>query len=408
MVRQREILPDKGDQRLGAPAEPAERARPEETKEVMWMHLDQAALEDYLSRVSGAPIQIEGINELGGGTGGAAALKAFGYGQPMCIDYRPLASGKDGSEPAEIRRVVLRRISRNSFGRERDADRVAEVWLNFHSFNHLPRHIQAQDMVALVDDGRLESAGHIRELLLLTDYAPGQLYAGDLTRIRDEGMCTDRDRARAEALADYLVGIHTVKHDDPLLWRRRLRDLVGHGEGIMGLTDSYPADFPLTPVEELRAIEVAANEWRWRLKSLTGRLSQVHGDFHPFNVLFTEQNEFTLLDRSRGEWGEPADDASCMTINYLFFSLQRYGRLAGPFENLYTAFWSHYLAGSHDDELLSVIQPWFAWRTLVLASPQWYPSIHADVRRRLLTFARRVMASRRFEWRQINDYLEAA
>ena len=28
-----------------------------------------------------------------------------------------------------------------------------------------------------------------------------------------------------------------------------------------------------------------------------------------------------MLDRSRGEWGEAADDVSSMTINYLFFGL---------------------------------------------------------------------------------------
>jgi hypothetical protein len=28
------------------------------------------------------------------------------------------------------------------------------------------------------------------------------------------------------------------KYKDLVLWRRRLRDLIGHGEGIMDLTDS--------------------------------------------------------------------------------------------------------------------------------------------------------------------------
>jgi hypothetical protein len=96
-----------------------------------------------------------------------------------------------------------------------------------------------------------------------------------------------------------------------------------------------------------------------------------------------------------------------MTINYLFFSMQRYGWLDGPFVKLYTTFWETYLAQNPDDELLSVIQPWFAWRALVLASPQWYPTLEEAVRRKILTFARRVMAKRSFEWQQINRYLEA-
>jgi aminoglycoside phosphotransferase (APT) family kinase protein len=137
-------------------------------------------------------------------------------------------------------------------------------------------------------------------------------------------------------------------------------------------------------------------------------LSQVHGDFHPFNVLFEEGLEFHLLDRSRGEWGEPADDVSCMTINYLFFSLQRYRWLEGPFRELHDRFWEHYLALRPDEELATVIQPWFAWRALVLASPKWYPTISGDVRRKLLAFAHRVMSTDRYDYHQVNQYMEDA
>lgn len=366
--------------------------------------LDQVQLEEYLTRFSGQPVAIEQVTPLGEQTTGAAALKAFGYGRPLSITYR-----LDGA----TQRVVLRRVSRNGFGRERESDRVAEVWRDFHTFNLLPRHTNALDMIALTTDDSLESAAHVKELLLLTDYVPGQPYADDLLRIRDEGAGSDQDRSRAQSLAEYLASIHAAKHDDPLLWRRRLRDLIGHGEGIMGLADSYfqagapdsQEIFPFTSVEELQTIETMANEWRWRLKPLAHRLSQVHGDFHPFNVLFDEGNNFSVIDRSRGQWGEPADDVSCMSINYLFFSLQRYGRLDGPLAELYTIFWETYLAQSGDDELAAVIAPWFAWRALVLASPQWYPLLAERARRQLLTFARRVMEAPGFEWQAVNDYL---
>ena len=239
----------------------------------------------------------------------------------------------------------------------------------------------------------------------MTAYRPGQLYADDLLRIRDEGRTRPLDLQRAEALAAYLAAIHRVRHDDPTLWRRRLRDLVGHGEGIMGLTDSYPPDLPYAPQHELQRLEEETVRWRWRLKPLDGRLAQVHGDFHPFNILFVEGPEFHLLDRSRGEWGEPADDVSCLAINYLFFSLQRSGRLDGPFHELHERFWAHYLAHRPDEQMAAVIQPWFAWLALVLASPVWYPALDDGLRRKLLTFARRVMAEERFDYRQVNGYL---
>lgn len=358
--------------------------------------LEEKHVADYLSQLTQRPIRIEQIVELGGGSEGAAALKGFGYGRPVRINYL---------DDGQVKAVVLRRVNRNGFGREYASDRAGEVWRDFHTFNELPYHIQVEDMVMIDEDGRLHSIAQAQELLLLTDYASGRPYAEDLMRIGQEGRCDPLDVERAKSLATYLADIHTVKHDDPLIWRRRLRDLIGHGEGIMGLTDSYPADESVIAASELRAIEEAANRWRWQLKPLAHRLSQVHGDFHPFNILFTEGTDFILLDRSRGVWGEPADDVSCLVINFLFFSLQWDGRLSGCFEELYTTFWESYLGHNADEELLSVIAPWFAWRALVLASPQWYPTLTVDTRNKLFNFARGVMADTVFNWQEINRYL---
>jgi hypothetical protein len=361
------------------------------------LSFDYEELKQYLEEFSGAAIQIKKVQQLGGEVVDAATLKQFGYGRPFLVSYL-VGDRKE--------QIVFHRIRRNAFGRERDDDRVAAIWFDFNTFSRLPFHVPAIDMLIHTKEGKIQSIKKADELLLVTAYRPGHPYADDLMRIRDEGKVRSLDISRADALANYLATIHQVKHNEPMLWRRRLRDLIGHGEGIMGLTDSYPTPLPYVTETDLRSLEEMANQWRWRLKPLTHRLSQVHGDFHPFNILFQDKAEFYLLDRSRGEWGEPADDVSCMTINYLFFSLQRFGRLEGPFRELHDRFWEQYFANRQDADMFTVIQPFFAWRVLVLASPLWYPNIEEDVRRKLFLFAKRVMSADYYDYRQMNQYLE--
>lgn len=368
------------------------------SENVKLMQLNFTELRRYLESQSGAPAKLLEVRQLGNdNVRGNEAIKHFGFGKPLLVRYQ---AGEQESH------IVIHRIKQNAFGRERDSDRVAAVWLDYQTFNLLTHHVRAIDMLYHTADGKLNSIHNADELLLVTRYQPGQIYATDLMRIRDEGHLNDLDLQRAEALAAYLAEIHKVKHNQPILWRRRLRDLIGHGEGIMGLTESYPQEQNYITAEELRTIEESANHWRWRLLPYSHRLSQVHGDFHPFNVLFEENLRFHLLDRSRGEWGEPADDVSCMSINFLFFSLQRSGILEGPFWQLHDRFWGRYLELQPDDELVEAIQPWFAWRALVLASPVWYPTISDDTRRKLLNFARRVMMVDRYDFRAVNRYLE--
>lgn len=361
------------------------------------MPLSATSLRSFLKARFGDAVEILAIRRLTGKGGAVEALKQFGYGRPFLVVCR---SG--GVE----RRLVFHRIRSNAFGRERDEDRAAAVWLDYHAFGRLPRHVPAVDMVIRTARGELRSVRDAQELLLVTDYRAGALYAEDLIRIRDGVAAAALDFRRAERLGKYLAQVHRKKRDDPVLWRRRLRDLVGHGEGIMGLADSYPGDAGYVSAAGLRALEEAANRWRWRLKPLSRRLSRVHGDFHPFNIVFEKAERFWVLDRSRGEWGEPADDVSCLAINYIFFSLQRFGRLERPFADLHAAFWTAYAAAAADDDLTAVIQPWFAWRALVLASPVWYPDIDTEIRLKLLRFARRVMDLERYDPSRINRYLE--
>ena len=191
------------------------------------MEFQHSTIETYLHQWLGRPVTLEALQQLGTESTGAAALKAFGYGQPLLIDYRdgdeqnrdeqnPNEQRDGESEHDKLHRVVLRRVKRSGFGHERDADCMAEIWLSFNTFNHMQHHVAALDLAGVTADNRLTSLGALQELLLVTAYAPGQPYAEDLLRIRNDGVCTAQDLRRAQALATYLADLHRVKHDDPL------------------------------------------------------------------------------------------------------------------------------------------------------------------------------------------------
>jgi aminoglycoside phosphotransferase (APT) family kinase protein len=346
------------------------------------------ALADYLGRVHGGAVGNVRMTPLGGGRQGD---KGYGYGVPLRLDYE-----LDGRP----QRAVLETVRAGPFGHEHMADRAQNLLWAHHAFASLPRHVASLDVGAVRADGALIALGNAEEFFMVASFVEGREYADDLLRLRAGAALADLDLRRADALSDYLVEIHRVRGPDPGLYVRRIREIVGHGECLFGVADSYPAQY----ADVLQEIERLALAWRWKLKSRTQRLRQVHGDFHPWNLLFREGADFTVLDRSRGEWGEAADDVTCLTLNYLFFSLQRSGRLAGAFETLWRRVWDRYLERSGDAEMLEVVAPFFAFRGIVMANPLWYPALDERLRRTLLHFVLNVLKAGRFEPARANAY----
>lgn len=357
-------------------------------------HLSKNRLQSYLEFVLAAPVRVIHFGPLGAPVE-TGAVKGYGYGEPVQIDYE--VSG-------QVRRAVLETMRPGPFGHEHMADRAQVQLWNHATFKNLPRHAQALDVGAFQTEGTLLSLGKAEEFFTLMDFYEGRGYNEDLEALRDSPELAELDIARADALCDYLVDIHRVPRPDPGLYVRHVRELIGHGECIMGLMDSYPPQHAWITPAMLESIETQCVTWRWRLKKRTHRLRQTHGDFHPWNILFRSGADFTVLDRSRGEWGDPADDVCCLTMNYLFFSLQRSEGLEGNLETIFLRFWRRYLEKSGDAEILEVVAPYIAFRALVMASPLWYPHLSEGVRRKLFALIQAVLHAPVFDPEKVKEY----
>src|ERR1017187_6950785 len=183
-------------------------------------------VEQYLRSLLKQPVTVRALTLLGREPEEISA-KSYGYGTPVRIEYETVRG--------EPRRAVLHTVAAGSFGHEHMADRAQILLWQHQAFNRLPRHIHALDVGGFDCAGDLISLGRIEEFYLLTEYADGHCYAGDLERIQADGAAREIDFARADALCDYLAEIHRHPVNQPGLYARRIRELVGHGECIMGL-----------------------------------------------------------------------------------------------------------------------------------------------------------------------------
>src|SRR5487761_1100787 len=312
-------------------------------------------------------------------------IKTLGYGVPYLVVYKTQGKRKESI-------ISSMRIGKG-FGHDFRADRVDNLVLSYDTWGDLPKHCKVQDLGAFgKKDSLMISLGRAGEFFLLRQKVEGSEYYKDLDRITSEGKLESYDIPRAKALAEYLVSNHKTKprEREIELYSRKIRDTLGHGECIFGLADSYPPEESTDFLKkgELAEIEKKCVDHRWRLKWNSERLAQVHGDFHPWNILFSNNlkrrpTEFLLLDRSRGSFGEPADDVCALSINYIFYSLRKYGKLEGEFRTLYDEFMKTYLEQSNDTKILEPMPLFYTFRALVIASPLWYPTLSATTRRQI-------------------------
>lgn len=326
-------------------------------------------------------------------------LKHAGYGQPLLVCYR--AGGA-------ARRAVFRTQGANWFGHDRRSDRAALALLAADTYGEIPDHVEVLDVGAIDAGGGLLSLKGSGEIFLITSYVEGSLYAKDLRRVERDGEATALDLDRAQALARWIGRLHQPRVDDPAeVYHRAVRDLVGSGEGVFGIVDSYPDGGPVTR-DRLARLELAIVSWRARLRDRAGRLRRTHGDFHPYNVLFREGVDFSVLDASRGGRGDPADDVAAMSINYLFGGALAPEAWERGLRPLLHAFFDAYLDITGDQGLFEALPPFVAWRLLVVASPVWYPALSDATRDALLRVAEDALTRGRFDLDRAERMLRSA
>jgi hypothetical protein len=361
------------------------------------LYIDNSKMEKYLADLYDAPTKLIDLRKLGEGFHNAGFLLRFKVGE-------------------EEKHLVMRIVRGDTgWGHDYLSDHAAVLLLQHHLFNTAPEKTccRSIDVACITKNGNVVSVGDSVEFLNLVEEVTekdGRPYIEDLFNIAKRKSLTDKDRRRCLIVADYLVSLHAVKKKNDLLYVRHIRDLIGHGEMLMGVIDTYPKPETLdfTSPEEISEIERKAVTWRNKIKYLTHRLSRIHGDFHPFgNIRFREDDTMMALDMAREEFGEPADDVSAITINYLFLSIWHFNDYVQPFKELMETFYRRYLEKTGDHEILKVIAPFYAFRGLVVAHPLYYPQIELEKRRKIFNFINNVLDAEEFDLKQIKSYIKS-
>ncbi len=327
------------------------------------------------------------------------------------VDIQKLGEGVQGAgflievnKKEGVEHYVIKGLFPEGLEHDYPADRAGVFLHDLEEFGNLPKHVRAIDVLSEMGDGTIKSIGGGREYYLLMERAEGEHYFHDLSALSKKERLETSDIVKIQSMTSYLAKIHSVKKESKHLYWRKIRDTIGHGECLMGVFDTYPEG--TVSLEETAKIEKKCVDWRARLKGEDKRLCQVHGDFHPGNIWFQNNKDFILLDRSRGPWGDAADDVTALTMNYIFFSIKHFGKLYGPYMDALRLFYDKYLNESGDVQLFNVVAPFYAFRGAVVANPVFYPDVSRENRRKIINFINGVLDDESFHVDKVNEYIK--
>jgi len=359
--------------------------------------INEQSIKQYVRAIFGVKTEHVRIKKLGEGVQGAGFL----------IEVQTTEG---------VRSYVIKGLYSEGLEHDYPSDRAGVFLLDLDEFKNLPKHVKAVDVLAEMEDGSIKSIGGGREYYLLMEKAEGRHYFHDLSAFAEKKRLDDADIAKIKAMTSCLAEIHSVRKESRHLYWRKVRDTIGHGECLMGVFDTYP-DGTIS-YDDMADIEKKCVDWRMKLKPRVKRLCRIHGDFHPGNIWFKPPTpssdkggqggviDFILLDRSRGPWGEAADDVTALTVNYIFFSINHSGKVHGPYLEALQLFYDDYMKKTGDTEILEVAAPFYAFRGAVVANPVFYPDVTQENRRKIFNFVHGVLDDESFKVDKVNEYIK--
>jgi aminoglycoside phosphotransferase (APT) family kinase protein len=253
------------------------------------------------------------------------------------------------------------------------------------------------DVAVIRDDGSLGRVPGSCEFVLLQEYVDGELYFHSLMQSLEANEVSELEERRAVALAEYLAELHSQSNDDVRIYRRAMRDLVAGGVGVMGVLGGYSKELRDAHHDRLSGILKDFTALAWDLDRGSNRLCRIHGDFHPLNILFGQDTQFSVIDAFGAGWGDAAFDVGTLLINYYALHNEKGGLGTPAGRRLAERFLSAYVDRCDDPEGLYRVLPLpLARGALIMATTYFFPHRTEAERDRLIRLAGDILSARVF------------
>lgn len=339
-------------------------------------------IQAYLHEILGPDAELVGVKALG------EEEHATGISNLLRLEVRV---------GTEQKLLMLRRPASTIYSTEQPSDRASAVIQAYTTYNRIPRHPRSLDVAVICADGSLSRVPGSCEFVLLQEYVDGELYFHSLMQTLETNEVSELAERRAVALAEYLAELHSQRNDDIRIYRRALRDLVAGGVGVMGVLGGYSKELRDAHHDRLGGILKDFTALAWDLDRSSNRLCRIHGDFHPLNILFGKDTQFSAIDAFGIGWGDAAFDVGTLLMNYYALYNEEGGLGSPSGRRLAERFLSAYVDRCEDPEGLYRVLPLpLARGALIMATTYFFPHRPDVERDRLIRLAGDILSARVF------------